>query len=351
MEEQSNYDFLRDKCLVRLNSLNLYNDTYINRLNEELLVIKECEVENFILNTAYATLLLKSNGIFLGPSRGSSAGSLVCYLIGITDIDPIQYNLSFARFLNKTRMKTQMPDIDEDINKRDRPKALKILKNAFGEDKTCQIINDVYFSQKTIIKDLGRIFGVSHQETNRITALLGDNDVDEIPEVQLFLEKNPQIRDNLSKLEGLIRNSSTHAGGIIVSDAPLTDYISTLNSTDSVVSCYNGKVCESIGFLKMDMLGLQTLDIIKDCLTFIGKKKFDFDYDLNDANVYKTINKSTLGIFQLESRESSSYVKDMKPNSFEDIIACLALVRPGSKNSGDADKFLRIRVKIRSSTA
>lgn len=343
MEEQSNYDFLKDKCLVRLNSLNLYNDTYINRLNEELLVIKECEVENFILNTAYATLLLKSNDIFLGPSRGSSAGSLVCYLIGITDIDPIQYNLSFARFLNKTRMKTQMPDIDEDVNKKDRPKALKILKNAFGEDKTCQIINDVYFSQKTIIKDLGRIFGVSHQETNRITALLGDNEVDEIPEVQLFLEKNPQIRDNLSKLEGLIRNSSTHAGGIIVSDAPLTDYISTLNSADSVVSCYNGKVCESIGFLKMDMLGLQTLDIIKDCLTFIGKKKFDFDYDLDDTNVYKTINKSTLGIFQLESRESSSYVKDMKPNSFEDIIACLALVRPGSKNSGDADKFLRIR--------
>ena len=343
MEEQSNYDFLKDKCLVRLNSLNLYNDTYINRLNEELLVIKECGVENFILNTAYATLLLKSNDIFLGPSRGSSAGSLVCYLIGITDIDPIQYNLSFARFLNKTRMKTQMPDVDEDVNKKDRPKALKILKNAFGEDKTCQIINDVYFSPKTIIKDLGRIFGVSHQETNRITALLGDNEVDEIPEVQLFLEKNPQIRDNLSKLEGLIRNSSTHAGGIIVSDAPLTDYISTLNSTDSVVSCYNGKVCESIGFLKMDMLGLQTLDIIKDCLTFIGKKKFDFDYDLDDTNVYKTINKSTLGIFQLESRESSSYVKDMKPNSFEDIIACLALVRPGSKNSGDADKFLRIR--------
>lgn len=343
MEEQSNYDFLKDKCLVRLNSLNLYNDIYINRLNEELLVIKECEVENFILNTAYATLLLKSNDIFLGPSRGSSAGSLVCYLIGITDIDPIQYNLSFARFLNKTRMKTQMPDVDEDVNKKDRPKALKILKNAFGEDKTCQIINDVYFSQKTIIKDLGRIFGVSHQETNRITALLGDNEVDEIPEVQLFLEKNPQIRDNLSKLEGLIRNSSTHAGGIIVSDAPLTDYMSTLNSNDSVVSCYNGKVCESIGFLKMDMLGLQTLDIIKDCLTFIGKKKFDFDYDLDDTNVYKTINKSTLGIFQLESRESSSYVKDMKPNSFEDIIACLALVRPGSKNSGDADKFLRIR--------
>lgn len=343
MKEQSSYEYLKNKCLLRLKSLSLDNDLYKERLSEELSTIDKCQVSDFILNTAYAVLRLKKEGIIIGPSRGSCGGSLVCYLIGITQVDPIKFNLSFARFLNETRMITSMPDIDIDISKKDRPKALKILKEEFGENKTCQIINDVYFSDKTIIKDLCRIYDIKISTANRLTSLIGDGSANQTPEVLEFFEENPIIKDMFPKLKGLVRNSSVHAGGLLVSDNPMTDYISTLNVRDNIVTCYNGRTCEQLGFLKMDMLGLNTLSIIKDCLSFIGKKSFNFDYDLDDPRIYETINKSTLGIFQLEGKGASEYTQKLKPKNFNDIIADLALVRPGAQDSGDADEFLEVR--------
>ena len=159
------------------------------------------------------------------------------------------------------------------------------------------------------------------------------------------MDSNPEIKDLYPKLLGLIRASGTHAGGIIISDKPLTEYMGTLKSKDTIVSAYNGKTCEGIGLLKNDMLSLSTLDVIKDTLNFIGKTEFDFNYDLDDPKVYKTINKSTLGIFQLEGNDASEYTKKLKPKCFNDIIADLALVRPGAKDSGDAENFLKVRFK------
>ena len=336
-------EFLIKKSYQGLEKKNLCIKEYEDRLTEELDTIIECGISDFILNTAYTVLFLKSQGIVVGPGRGSIGGSLVAYVIGITEIDPIKYGLSFARFLNKSRMKTSMPDIDIDISKKDRPRALKLLKEKFGEEKTCQIINDVYFTDKTILKDLCRIFSIDFQTANRLTSLIGDGSAYDVPEVVEFLNKNPQIKEAFPKIQGLIRNSSTHAGGVLISDRPITDYISTLRTGDNIVTCYNGRVCEENGFLKQDLLGLNTLSIIKDCLSFIGKSNFDFDYDLDDPKVYETIQKSTLGIFQLEGKGASQYTYQLKPQSFNDIVADLALVRPGAQDSGDSEEFLRVR--------
>ena len=303
--------------------------------------IEKINAENYVYDISVEDSynFLTSNGIV----HNSVGGSLVAYCIGISQVDPIKYNLSFARFLNKARMKTSICDIDVDISKNDRPRALSLLKKEFGYDKTCQIINDVYFSDKTIIQDLGRIFNIPVTVRNRLTALVGEGDALKVPEVLEFFDKHPHIGELFPKLKGLIRNSSTHAGGLLVSDKPMTDYISTLNAKDNIVTCYNGRTCEQLGFLKMDMLGLNTLSIIKDCLNFIGRKSFDFDYDLDDPRVYKTINKSTLGIFQLEGKGASEYTNKLQPKKFNDIIADLALVRPGGQDSGDADEFLEVR--------
>ena len=320
------------------------NIEYQDRLSEELQTIIECGLSDFILNTAYTVLLCKSKGILVGPGRGSVGGSLVAYCVGITEIDPIKYGLSFSRFLNKARMMTSLGDIDIDIPRKDRPYVLELLKEEFGEDKTIQIINDVYFTEKTTLKDLGRIFDIDFKITNKLTSLIGEeDDVYDVPEIVDFFKSYPKIEEAYPKVKGLIRHSSTHAGGVLISDKPITEYISPLKVGKNIVTCYNGRTCESLSFLKQDMLGLNTLSIIKDCLCLLGKDKFDFDYDLDDPKVYETINYSTLGIFQLEGEGATEYTKRLKPKDFNDIIADLALVRPGAQDSGDADEFLKVR--------
>lgn len=320
------------------------NIEYQDRLSEELQTIIECGLSDFILNTAYTVLLCKSKGILVGPGRGSVGGSLVAYCVGITEIDPIKYGLSFSRFLNKARMMTSLGDIDIDIPRKDRPYVLELLKEEFGEDKTIQIINDVYFTEKTTLKDLGRIFDIDFKITNKLTSLIGEeDDVYDVPEIVDFFKSYPKIEEAYPKVKGLIRHSSTHAGGVLISDKPITEYISPLKVGKNIVTCYNGRTCEALSFLKQDMLGLNTLSIIKDCLCLLGKDRFDFDYDLDDPKVYETINYSTLGIFQLEGEGATEYTKRLKPKDFNDIIADLALVRPGAQDSGDADEFLKVR--------
>lgn len=336
--------YLQQKAYQGLKKKGFSNDQeYIDRLEEELNTIIECGLSDFMLIVAYTVLFLKHNDIMIGPGRGSVGGSLVAWCLGITQIDSIKYKLSFARFLNKARMATSLGDIDIDISKWDRPRALKLLKQEYGEDKTFQIINDVYFTEKLAIQDLGRIFNVPPKTRNRLTALVGDGSAYDVPEVVEFLDANPKIKEAFPKLNGLVHHSSIHAGGLLVSDKPMTEYISTLNADSNIVTCYNGRTCEALGFLKQDLLGLETLSIIKDCLGFLGKKSFDFDFDLDDPKVYETINESTLGIFQLEGKGATDYTMRLKPQCFNDIIADLALVRPGAQDSGDAEEFLQVR--------
>lgn len=321
------------------------NDTvYIDRLEYELSVIKKCGLSDFLLTTSYIVLSLKKRGYLVGPGRGSVGGSLVAGVIGIHELDPIKEGLSFERFINEDRLMVSLADIDIDIPKKDRPDIIKWMKKEFGEDKTYQIVNNVYFKDKNTLKDLCRIFGVSAEIANRLTAPMSDDDsIYDHPHIMEFLEDYPQILQLFPHIKGLIRSMSVHAGGILISDKPMTDYISTLKTEGAIVTCYNGTTCDKNGFLKQDMLGLNTLSIISDCLKLIGKDKFDFDCDMDDPNVYDTINKSVLGIFQLEGKGAAEYTYKMKPRCFDDLVAALALVRPGSKDSGDSDEFLRVR--------
>ena len=164
--------FLIQKTYEGLEKKGLVNKQYEDRVQEELETIIDCGLSDFILNTAYTVLLCKSKGILIGPGRGSVGGSLVAYCVGITEVDPLKYGLSFSRFLNKARMKTSLGDIDIDIPKKDRPYVLKLLKDEFGEEKTTQIINDVYFTDKTALKDIGRIFGIDFKLMNKLTSLV-----------------------------------------------------------------------------------------------------------------------------------------------------------------------------------
>lgn len=320
------------------------NQEYLDRLDEEVETIIECGLSDFLLITSLIVLSLKSKGYIIGPGRGSVGGSLAARCLGIHEIDPIQEGLSFDRFINKDRLKVSLADIDIDVPRKDRPEILKWMKDKFGHDMTYQIVNNVYFKDKNTLKDLCRIFGVPAEVANRLTAPMADNDtIQDHPRIMEFLEDYPKIVELFPYIKGLVRSMSVHAGGVLISDKPMINYISPLKTEGAIVTCYNGTLCDKNGFLKQDMLGLNTLSIISDCLKFIGKEKFDFDYDRDDPKVYETINKSVLGIFQLEGKGAAEYTYKMEPKCFDDLVAALALVRPGSKDSGDSDKFLRVR--------
>ena len=341
--------FLKEMAFKGLDYMKVplpYYVDYRSRLDKELKVIKKCGLSDFILITAYIVLSLKDMGYIVGPGRGSVGGSLVARCVGIHEIDPIKEDLSFERFINEDRLMVSLADIDIDIPRKDRPAILKWLKKEFGEEMTYQIVNNIYFKDKNTLKDLCRIFDIPAQVANRLTAPMGDNDtIYDHPQIIDFLKEDyPQILELFPDIKGLIRNIGVHAGGILISDKPMTEYISPLKTKGAIVTCYNGSLCDKNGFLKQDMLGLNTLSIINDCLKFAGKDRLNFDeLKRDDPEVYKTINKSTLGIFQLEGKGAAEYTYKMKPKCFDDLVAALALVRPGSKDSGDSDKFLRVR--------
>lgn len=313
---------------------------YIDRLEEELSVINDFDFEDFILDVSYLSLLCKSKGILLGDGRGSVGGSLVAYVMGITNIDPLKYDLSFARFLNKGRI-SGLPDIDIDVSKKQRQEVIKLMKEEFGEESTYQFINIIRFTDKTALKDLARIFNVPFDVVNRITAKMdSQND----PEVRAFLNKYPIIKELYPKIIGLVRQYGIHAGGVILTPGAVERYTSLIKVNGLDAISYDKRILEDNLFLKQDLLGLATLSIIQDTLSLIGVNDFEeFDYDLDDPMVYATINKSTLGIFQLEGAGASEYTYKMKPSNFDEVAADLALVRPGAQDSGDADTYLDVK--------
>ncbi len=316
------------------------DQAYINRLEEELAVINDFDFEDFILDVSYLSLLCKSKGILLGDGRGSVGGSLVAYVMGITNIDPLKYDLSFARFLNKGRI-SGLPDIDIDVSKKQRQEVIQLMKEEFGEESTYQFVNIIRFTEKTALKDLARIFNVPFDVVNRITAKMdSQND----PEVCSFLDKYPTIKRLYPKLIGLVRGYGVHAGGVILTPDAVERYTSLTKVNGLDVISYDKRILEDNLFLKQDLLGLNTLSIIQDTLSLIGVNDFEeFDYDLDDPMVYKTINESTLGIFQLEGAGASEYTYKMKPSNFDEVAADLALVRPGAQDSGDADTYLDVK--------
>lgn len=334
-----NKEFLRQKCFEGLERRGFIEDfNYVKRLNYELDVIYSGNLEDFFLNTAYIVCKLKSQGIIVNRGRGSAAGSLVCYCLQITDIDPIEHNLIFERFLNPTRVASiANPDIDIDIPRDKRQDVLKQIKKDFGSNKSYQVINKLSWTAKTAIKDLARIIGLDFQYVNKITGLIVDEE--ELPyEVVSFLNANPFIRDNYQDLKGLIKTYGIHAGANIILPNSVEKYTSILKINGVECLDIDGRTCDSLSMLKQDMLGLNTLTIVAEAMDLNKNITLPSTYD--DKRVYETINKSQLGLFQFEGAGVAETCRQIQPMNFEELTDVTALARPGAQDSGDTKHYI-----------
>ncbi len=287
----------------------------------------------------------KSVDIIVGPGRGSGAGSLVAYAIGITNIDPLKYNLLFERFLNPERV--SMPDFDVDFCFERRGEVIEYVKRKYGADHVAQIATFGTMKARAVIRDVGRVLNMPYADVDKIAKMI-PRELDVT--IDRALQVNPELRDaclepevekliNLAKqLEGLPRNSSTHAAGVVISKNPVDTYVPLCVNGEMVATQYVAKYLEQLGLLKMDFLGLRTLTVIRDTLDFIkartGEKPDLSTISFDDQSVYKLIGMGECdGIFQLESNGMRSFMKELKPSCFEDIVAGIALYRPGPMDS------------------
>lgn len=333
--EEENFDFMVRMVQKGFKVKGVVDDEwYQTRLKEELKVIKDAHLEDFFLNTAYICALIDDANIFRGPARGSCLASVVCYGLNITKLPPKSYNLSFARFLNATRVKQNLPDIDTDVSSDRRDDVLEIIKKTFGEDRCGQVMTKTPFSPKMLIKDLSARQGINFQEVNLVTKQLdSDEDYHENEKVMDFLYEHPEVKDYIDPLTGIVKSLGVHAGALIVFDDVMDKYVSTVSITGSPIISNNGTECEAMGFLKNDTLGIAVLDIQRDCLDLINDD-VSLPYEFNDPEVYKTICKNPLGLFQLEKGAGRAGVAMVQPENFDELTAIISLIRPGARNSG-----------------
>ena len=288
----------------------------------------------------------RTHGVGVGPGRGSGAGSIVAYCLGITAIDPIQYNLLFERFLNPERV--SMPDIDVDFDYERRGQVIDYVRRRYGADHVAQIITFGTMAARAVIRDVGRVMDMSYQETDRIAKLvpfeLGmtlERALSLSTELRRLYEGDERVReviDTAKKLEGMPRNASTHAAGVLITSEPVVNYVPLQTNDDVVTTQFPMGTLEALGLLKMDFLGLRTLNVIMDSIALaIGAGAEPFkseDIPLDDPGVYKLISGGdTDGVFQLESAGMKQFLTNMRPENFEDVIAAISLYRPGPMES------------------
>jgi len=318
-------------------------EKYKKRLNEELDIIKDMGFAGYFLIVSDFVKHAKHNDIPVGPGRGSAPGSLVAYAIRITNIDPIRYNLFFERFLNPSRR--TMPDIDIDFCPEGRDRVIQYVTEKYGQDKVSQIITFGKMQAKGVVRDVGRALDIPYSEADRIAKLIPsmplnitlDQAIKEEPRLAEEEKNNPTVAKLLAFsriLEGLNRHSSTHAAGVVISDAPLVERVPLCSSKDDVVSQYSMNDIQEVGLTKFDFLGLKTLTVINNTLKFIKESKgIEIDIHtlpLDDKKTYDLFMRGeTDGIFQMESAGMTDVAVKLKPDCIEDIIALIALYRPG----------------------
>lgn len=321
------------------------------RLDHELKLIKEMGFSGYFLIVWDFINWAKSKGIRVGPGRGSAAGSLVAYTLGISDIDPIRFNLLFERFLNPSR-KT-LPDIDIDFAEDRREEVIEYVRQKYGEDRVAQIITFSTLKARAATKDAGRVLGFSYSYVDKIAKLITHDNIktslEQVKELKELYENDENARkilDTAMKLEGLVRQDSIHAAGVVISKEPLTNVVPLQKKGDSeVVTQFSMKPISDIGLLKMDFLGLRTLTVIENTLALI-KERHGIEIDLSSINLddkktYQLLQKGeTIGVFQLERAGMRAMLKELKPTCFEDIIAANALNRPGPLKSGMVQDFI-----------
>ncbi len=338
----------KEPALAKIEDKSVYH----TRLQSEVEMILKTGFASYFLIVADFINWAKNNGIPVGPGRGSGAGSLVAYSLRITDIDPIQFNLLFERFINPERV--SIPDFDVDFCQDRRGEVIQYVTQKYGSDNVSQIITFGKLQARAVVKDVGRVLGLSFAETDQITKLFPNELNIKIADA---LEKEPKLRDlydtNLKlkrvidfalKLEGLSRNAGVHAAGVIITEEPIVNYCPLYVGADnSVVTQFDKDFGEEIGLVKYDFLGLKTLTVIDNAIKLIRKDTpFDLDtLNYEDPAVFDLVSSGdTDGVFQIESSGMKDLCSRLKPNSVEDLTAINALYRPGPLGSGMVDDFI-----------
>jgi DNA polymerase-3 subunit alpha len=332
-------------------------EEYEKRLWHEIEVIKRMGYAGYFLIVWDFVSYAKEHGIPVGPGRGSSAGSLVAYCLGITDIDPLKYDLLFERFLNPERV--SMPDIDIDFCVRGRAEVINHVADLYGRDSVCQIVTFGTLASRAAIKDVGRALDMPYSEVERISKMIPppvrgrnvsiEQAIQQVPELRKSMETNDQVRDLIDlarRLEGCARHVSVHAAGVVITPEPLEELIPiAVSAKDEVTTQYEMSDLEKVGVLKMDFLALNTLTIISDCLKSI-KRSLSEDVEwpkvmLNDEMTMQLFAEGrTDAIFQFESSGMQDICRKLKPKSIEDLSALNALYRPGPIDGGMVDDFI-----------
>ncbi|EHE0559370.1 DNA polymerase III subunit alpha [Campylobacter upsaliensis] len=333
------------------------HDEYKVRLETEIKIIKEMKFSGYMLIVHDFIKVAKDKNIPVGPGRGSAAGSLVAYALKITDIDPLPYNLLFERFLNPERV--SMPDIDVDFCRDRRDEVIDYVIDKYGSDKVAQVSTFNKLLAKGVIRDVARVLDISLQDVDEFIKLVPeelkitlDEAYEKEPKIKEFIEKHPkgkELWEYAKSLEGLNRNAGVHAAGLVISNESLWNktplFRQSKNDERHLITQYSKDHLEDVDLIKFDFLGLKTLTLIHNAIKLI-KERYNKDIvwesiDVNDSKVYKTIQSgNTLGIFQIESDGMQSLNARLKPENFEDLIAVLALYRPGPMESGMLDDFI-----------
>jgi len=346
-EGKTNKEYLREVCQGGLERrYDEITEELQQRLDYELDVIETMGYVEYFLIVWDFINFAKTNGIMVGPGRGSAAGSLVAYSLQITDIDPVRYSLIFERFLNPERV--SMPDIDIDFCIERRGEVIDYVKKKYGEDNVSQIITFGTMKAKAAVRDVARALNLSYADGDRIAKAIPfdlkmtiDKAIEMNPELAAMYESDENVRKVLDvsrSIEGMPRHASTHAAGVVISKLPLDEYVPLYMADKGVATQFNMTTIEELGLLKMDFLGLRNLTVIRDALELIEKDygvTIDFarmGYD--DRAVYDMIaSGNTEGVFQLESGGMTQFMKNLKPTCFEDVVAGISLYRPGPMDS------------------
>lgn len=344
---QENIAYFRDQCYQGLHRY--YGEhpdqSIVDRLEYELSTIEKMGYVNYYLIVHDFVRYAKSVGIPVGPGRGSGAGSLAAYCIGITGVDPLRYHLLFERFLNPERV--SMPDFDIDFSDERRQEMIDYVVRKYGSDHVAQIVTFGTMAARGSIRDVGRAMAIPYATVDGIAKLVPtelnitlDKALKASRELRQRYDTDPQVHeliDMARQLEGMPRNASTHAAGVVITDRPVYEYVPLAKNNDSIVTQYTMTTLEELGLLKMDFLGLRNLSVIHDAQEMIRRKVPDFDMDkvpLNDQKVFDMLAAGwTDGVFQFESGGMRSVIMQLKPEHLEDLIAVISLYRPGPMDS------------------
>ncbi|HUH01234.1 MAG TPA: DNA polymerase III subunit alpha, partial [Kofleriaceae bacterium] len=336
-------------------------DQYRDRVKMEIAVIAEMKFPGYFLIVWDFINWAKEHGIPVGPGRGSGAGSCVAWAMRITDVDPIEFKLIFERFLNPERV--SMPDFDVDFCMNRRDEVIKYVQQKYGVDRVGQIATFHQLKARGVIRDIARVMDLPFAEADRLAKLVPEpvagksppvrEAIEQVPELKQLYNEDPRLRELLdvaASLEGLNRHAGMHAAGVVIGDKPLWEYVPCFRGKDGeLISQFAMKEVEKAGLVKFDFLGLKTLTVIQTAVRLVNEQReaageplLDIDrIPMDDAGVYEMISRGdTTGVFQLESSGFREMIKKLKPDCIEDIVAAVALYRPGPLEGGMVDDFI-----------